>query len=365
MNKQSSIRDEIDLMDYIRPLLPRWKLLLLVFVLGGVASFFISRMLPKQYSSMASIYVQQSSGAMSILRNLPVPVASGSSSLNGYLVTLLQSQSMRISVIDRLQLRDNKKLFPKERPSIADTLEKLGSIVAVSESKSGGVIITVTTIDSQLAADIANTMLDLLSKYVVTASRKKADFTFVKLQETEDKLDVAEEKLMKFLESNDVAAIDEQTKQMIEALGLLDERLTSVEAEIKQVDSELENSGDMETLIGLEVRKRALVSSRDYIQSQRNDIRKKLAKLPEVAAKYAKLQREILILSKSFELLTEQYEMAQITQKGEDGDYQIIDRARPNPNKVAPRNGLNALLGAMLCLFVGCVLVNVKAQRSK
>lgn len=359
---QESINDEIDLMEYLGPLLSRWKLVMLVFILGGIASFFISRMLPKSYSASASLYVQQSSGASSFLRSLPISL--GSSAGNGYIVTLLQSQSMRKSVVDRLDLRNNKLLFPHKVPSLLDALDEMTGMVSVTESKSGGVVIAVTTVNPKLAADIANAMLDLLGKYVVTASKKKVTFTSERLNQTEKDLNAAEKSLMVFLEHNDVASVDEQTKQMIERLGTMEADLIGIETELKQVSSRLENSGDVDSLVELEVRQRSLIASRDYMQIQRDEARKVLSTLPSVAAKYSRLQRNIMVLSKTFELLTEQYQMAQITQKGEDGDYQIIDRARPNPKKIAPRNSVNALMGAVLSTFIACVIINIRARKT-
>ncbi len=363
-NPQTGNNDEIDLMDFVRPIILRWKLVLLVFVLGGITAFSISWMQPKIYRSEASIYVQQNSTASSLLKSLPISLGTGASSSNAYFLTLLQSQSMRISVIDRMDLRHNKLLFPHEIPTMSEALLKMADITSVAENKTGGIVISVTTTSPKLAADIANTMLDLLGKYVITTSKKKISYTSGRLEQTEKDLDDAEKSLMNFLEHNDVASIDEQTKQMIERLGTSETDILTVEAEIKKVTSELENAGDVDSLVDLEVRQRSLIASRDYLQSKRDELRKALSKLPAVAAKYARIQRKIIVLSKTFEMLTEQYQLAQITQKGEDGDYQIVDRARPNPKKVGPRNTINAALGAILSALAACFIINIRFPSS-
>ena len=363
-NPQTGNSDEIDLMDFIWPILLRWKLVLLVFMLGGVTAFSVSWMQPKIYRSEASLYVQQNSTASSLLKSLPISLGTGASSSNAYFLTLLQSQSMHISVIDRMDLRHNKLLFPDKLPSMSKALEKMADITSITEAKTGGIIISVTTVNPQLAADIANTMLDLLGKYVITTSKKKISYTSERLDQTEKDLDAAEKSLMKFLEHNDVASIDDQTRQMIDRLGTSETDILAVEAEIEKVESELKNAGEVESLVDLEVRQRSLIASRDFLQSKRDELRKELSKLPAVAAKYARIQRKIMVLSKTFELLTEQYQMAQITQKGEDGDYQIVDRARPNPKKVGPRNAFNAMLGAILSALAVCFIINIRIPNS-
>lgn len=361
-NQQPVKQDEIDLREYIRPLLPRWKLILLFFIIGGVGAYFISTLLPRTYNSTAVLYAQQPS-SQALLRNLPAALGSGGGNFNGYLIIVLQSHSMKTAVIDRLDLRNNNLLFPDEVPIMADAIDKMTEIVSVTENKNGGVQISVNAPEPELAAEIANTMLDLLGGYVVTAAKKKVDFTTTNLAKTKQDLDQAETKLMKFLQNNDVAMVDDQTRQMIEALGQIEADLMQVEAELKQVSSKLENSGDVDVLLDMDVQKRALAARRDFMVKQRDEMRDRLSKLPAVAADYARLQRDVMILSKSYELLTEQYQLAQITQKGEDGDYQIIDRAVANPNKVAPKNGMNAAMGAFLATVLACVGINIFAAR--
>jgi uncharacterized protein involved in exopolysaccharide biosynthesis len=160
--------------------------------------------------------------------------------------------------------------------------------------------------------------------------------------------------MLVFAQHNDIAQIDEQTKGIIKQLGDLDARLLALDVELQDVASQLSNAGELNSLVDLEVRRKAIESSRSFILTQRDDLRAQLGHLPEVAVTYARLERKIVLLGKTYELLTQQYQLARITQQGEDGDYQIIDHARPELRPVAPRRGVLSVAGGALALVVAC-----------
>ncbi len=355
--------DELDLAGFLAPLIARWKILLGAFVLGCLVAFIVSRMLPKTYQSSATVYVQQSATA-SLISSLPIAIAPTSGSSSGYLVTLLQSEKLLGSVGTRLRLLNNKDFLDKPSPSTDDMIEKLKKSVKVTENRNGSIRLTVRAHKPELAADIANAMVDSLGSLVVTASKKKVDFIQEKLQETEVDLAKAEDELKVFLEKNNIAVVDEQTKALIDQMTELESRLISTDQELQAVTSELENSGDVNILVDREVRKRSLESSRNYLKERITDLEEDLARLPAVATQYARLQRNTTILAKQFELLTEQYQLARITQKGEDGDYQIIDRARPIHRKVAPKTTLNMAAGGATGLLLAVVGINLSIMMS-
>jgi len=346
--------DEIDLSVFAAPFLAKWKLLLVVAVVMGAAGLLYARTLPRVYESTASIYVQ--SGSASLLRNLPIPIApTGSSS--GYLVTLLQSDALGKMTIDKLNLRRDRYFTASGPMTLIDALKALDRAVTVNENKNGAITLAVRAQDPKLAADIANTMLDGLGLLVVTGGKRKADFIEQRLEETTRDLADAEEEMSGFLTKNKVAGIEDQTRQLITELGDLDGKILDVDAELQGVKSELSNAGNLDSLVDQEVRKRALESSRDLLVQKEKQIRARLEGLPPIGVQYARIQRKIAVLTQTFQTLTEQYQLARITQKGEDGDYQIIDRAQPNPKKVAPSCAVMALGGAVVGVFAACVLV--------
>lgn len=351
-SKELQTTDEIDLIAFMTPLFAHWKLLAAVTLLGAVAGFAISKVLPKTYQSSATIFVQQSSGMTNIFRDLPFATGSSSGGTSsGYLLTVLQSATLSKIVNRRLHIYHNKNYMPNG--------------LNIQENKNGSITLSAKAHDPKLAANIVNTMLDSLGSLVITQSKRKTDFISQKLDETTRNLSRAEDRLKDFLEKNDVAAIDEDTRSLIQQMAEMDSRLLSVDQELEGVKSELANAAELNSLVDLEVRKRSLESSRDYVLKQREELRVKMSKLPSVAAQYARLQRNVTVLSKTYELLVEQYQLANITRKGEDGDYQIVDRAEPNRVKIAPRTTVNTALGGMLCFFIAAMAISVRVTTDK
>lgn len=348
--------DEIDLAQFAAPLSARWKLLLLAAVVAGAAGFVYSRTLPRVYQSSASIFVQSSSGAASLLKSIPIPMMSAGTS-TGYLQTLLQSEALATTTINKLKLGRNPRFAIDGPLDRVKALEAFDKAVTINETKNGAVTITVRTYDPRLAADIANTMLDGLGKMVVTSGRRKADFIEQRLAETTRDLASAEEEMSGFLTRHKVAGIEDQTRQLITELGELESKLLDLDAELESVRSQLTNAGNLDSLVDQEVRKRALESSRGLIAAREKEVRAQLEALPAIGVRYARIQRRIAVLTQTFQTLTEQYQLARITQKGEDGDYQIIDRAEPNPERVAPSGGAMAVAGAAVGVFAASLLV--------
>ncbi len=364
-SKENYHNDGIDLIEYLAPLIARWKLLLLASLIGAVATFAYSRTLPKVYQSSATIFVQQSSGTSGLLLNLPISLASSGGGNSGYLTALMQSDALLRRVSEQYDLPQKLGMVGKKRVNEDDAVELFRKNLAISENKGGSMTITLNSSDPHLAALLVNGILDNLASFMVTRSKKKVGFITKKLAETNRDLDLAEQKLTRFLENNDITAIDEETKAMIQQLGGLESNLLGLDTELQSITSELSSEGDLNTLVDKEVKKKSLEASIDYLKKKREDMRVKLAGLPTIATKYAQIQRNIMVLSKTYELLTEQLQIANITQKGEDGDYQIIDRARPNNKKIAPKVMMNTVVGGIMTFMFVAVLINLSATSSK
>lgn len=361
--KNSYYEDEIDLMDYIRPLLPRWKLLLIVVVLGGIASLLITRILPKQYRSTAVVFVQQSSGMANALKGMSIPFVSGNSSNTEYINAILESNSMRTAIINELDLSHNKTLFPKFHPTIDDTLERLDKVMSITQNKSGAVTITVTTADPYLSAKIANKSVDLLGNYVVTASTKKVEFTRKKLGETVKELNEAQNDLRKFMETYQVISIDDQSKDLFLQVGTLDRKILTLKSDLARLTADLSNSCNLAELTQKEVQRRSLEASLQTMEQQKAEIKARLMKLPSLGPKYADIQRRLLGLGKTYELLAQQYQLARVAQQGENGDYQVLDRAMPRLKKVGPKMGVNTALGMFISFLIASVIINITSRR--
>ncbi|MHB9038603.1 MAG: GumC family protein [Armatimonadota bacterium] len=356
---------EIDLHALFLKWLGWWRPLLAFATIGAIAAFAYTRTLPREYKSSSMIYVQQNSGAAGLLKDLPVPISGGGTGSIDYLFALISSHSMAEKITRQLSLDSNPDFRgrkPVEREKLLGLFEKR---VSAAKDKTGTIQITAQTYNPELSARIANAVVDALGTLVVNSSRKKSDFVAVKLERTSEDMREAEDKLKSFQQKNDIASIDEQTKALVLELSDLDAKMLETQVQLQDVSSQLANAAELNSLVDLDVRRKSLESTKSMLAGRREQLQGKLSSLPAVGLTYMRLQRNVSVLEKTYELLTQQYQMAQISLRGEDGDYQVIDRAVPIHKKVAPSGLKNCILGAMAGFFVALGALSLSSSPSK
>ena len=355
----------LDVASLLRPLLARWKLLLVLALAGAIVGFVCSCLQPRIYQSRATIYAKPRGGSAAMLGGLPIALGNGPASPSSYYVALLESETMLRNVITRLQLMRLPEFTRGRKLNMEKAARVLKQDVDVKENRTGTVGILVRSTNPHLAARIGNAMLDCLDRMAVTTSRRKVVFISGKLDETMRDLREAEDGMRRFQETHDIAAIDEQTKAQVQQLSALDGRLLALDVESEQLASRLANAGELNSLMDDEVTRRAVESSRSFVLQKRAGVQERLARLPRIATEYARLQRRVSVLNRTFAILTEQYQLERITQQGEDGDYQVIDRALPNTRKISPRRIVNAVVGGLVGFMLAALAINSSASVRK
>ncbi len=348
---------EVDLSENLIKIARWWKLIIVATLLGGLIAGIYGKTLPEQFASKAKLHVKGSSKMMGILEDLPIALNTGGDAGSSFILAHLNSDSMAFEVIDKLKLARNSDFTGGSKLDNEKLLEIFRKSVEVkSNVQDETIVIKSTTHDPKLSANIVNSMLDVLETVLDTQSRSKSDYLKLRIDETLEKLSNAEEKLLKFQEKRDVTEIDEQTKAMIENLSELEARLFEVNSQISEIESALQNAGELESLVDYQVRSKALQSSKEYIETEIDEMKRELVDLPSIGLDYLRLKRNVEVLSKTYELLIQQYQLAKISQHGEGGDYQVIDRGRVVDKKVAPRISVMVLVWASLA-FLGAVVV--------
>lgn len=333
-----------------------WRLLAGAFLGGAVLAYALSKLLvPNAYESTGMVYVDRNSagvGASGLTAALGMQ-----SGQSGYVAALLQSDTMMRRVAKELDLANNR-YFKETGPNAQEKAQAaLKRSVNVKVDKNGAVTLTARTPDPQLSADIVNHCLNNLGKLFKTKSQKKAEFLEEQIKATKEKLQAAEQQMLRFQQSNKIALIDEETKTFIQQLGTLENQLVGLDVQLEQVKSELADEGDLEELVKLRVKKRSLEASRAVLVEQIADAKKKLAGAPQASLEYARIARDVMMQTNTLERLTEQYQLASLTQHGEDGDYQVIDWGQPKHEPVGPRHSVNGFLGGVAACLLACLYV--------
>lgn len=343
----------------------RWYLVVLGFVAGAGALYAYSKLiLPAIYESTGAVYVDrgpQATALSGITSTLGLQTGQ-----SGYVATLMQSDTMMRRVAKELKLAENPNFMSGQSNAEEKAQSQLKKAVSVKQDKNGAVTIAVRTKNAKLSADIVNHVLNNLGKLFKTKSQKKAEFIETQIKETQAKLQAAEKQMLSFQQSNKIALIDEETKSFIQQLGNLESQLIELDVQLQQVKSELGDEGDLEELVKLKVKKRSLEASRGILSGRIDDAKRKLANAPQASLEYARITRSLMMQTNTLEMLTEQYQLASLTQHGEDGDYQIVDWGQPKLEPVGPRSAVNAFLGGIAgCLIVSLMLVSPRKQHNR
>ena len=367
------IEDEINLLDYWRIVMKRWKIIAGIFVISVVTAAIISLLMTPIYQAKATLMPVESSGgrlsgALQNLSSLPfvggmVPGIGGASASK--LVTVLNSRTLAEDVIHALNLT---RIFFKDKkdkpPSLEDAVESLTDITKIADDKKGGVIsISVEYKDPKIAADIANHYTTVLQKFINenTLSMAKRNRIFIEdqLEKVKRELKEAEEAMKSFQTDKKIVAIDAQTEAAIRVLADLKAQITAREVQMG-VMKQFSTAANPDVL-RIKDELRELRKQLTMVESKRGNPETmalpSLSESPALGLQYIRLKREALIQEKVFELLTQQYEMARIDEAKEDITFQVIDRAIPSEKRIKPKRRQMVMLAGAVSLFAGVFLV--------
>ena len=367
------IEDEINLLDYWRIVMKRWKIIAGIFVISVVTAAIISLLMTPIYQAKATLMPVESSGgrlsgALQNLGSLPfvggmVPGIGGASATK--LVAVLKSRTLAEDVIHALNLT---RIFFKDKkdkpPSLEDAVESLTDITKIADDKKGGVIsISVEYKDPKIAADIANHYTTVLQKFINenTLSMAKRNRIFIEdqLEKVKRELKEAEEAMKSFQTDKKIVAIDAQTEAAIRVLADLKAQITAREVQMG-VMKQFSTAANPDVL-RIKDELRELRKQLTMVESKRGNPETmalpSLSDAPALGLQYIRLKREALIQEKVFELLTQQYEMARIEEAKEDITFQVIDRAIPSEKRIKPKRRQMVMLAGAVSLFAGVFLV--------
>ena len=367
------IEDEINLLDYWRIVMKRWKIIAGIFVISVVTAAIISLLMTPIYQAKATLMPVESSGgrlsgALQNLGSLPfvggmVPGIGGASATK--LVAVLKSRTLAEDVIHALNLT---RIFFKDKkdkpPSLEDAVESLTDITKIADDKKGGVIsISVEYKDPKIAADIANHYTTVLQKFINenTLSMAKRNRIFIEdqLKKVKVELKEAEEAMKSFQTDKKIVAIDAQTEAAIRVLADLKAQITAREVQMG-VMKQFSTAANPDVL-RIKDELRELRKQLTMVESKRGNPETmalpSLSEAPALGLQYIRLKRESLIQEKVFELLTQQYEMARIDEAKEDITFQVIDRAIPPDKRIKPKRRQMVMLAGAVSLFAGVFLV--------
>jgi tyrosine-protein kinase Etk/Wzc len=286
----------------------------------------------------------------------------GATTTSDLFAAILQSASIKGKVIEKLNLKD---IFKTK--TAYDTHKMLTEITKIRVSPEGIISISITWLDRNIAADIANAYVDELDKFntetAMTTSRKYRIFIEERLQATIDTLKQAEDLFRAFQEKHHTIALDVEIENAISTLAELRGQVILLEVQkgVLASTSNLNNPRLYEINKELKELKKQLSSietggTSSDTTSFGAGFSVPFSQLPEVSLEYIRLYRDVKIQETVYELLTQQYEQAKIMEVKDTPTVQVLDRASPPERKSVPKRKQIVILAAFFGLICGvCV----------
>jgi uncharacterized protein involved in exopolysaccharide biosynthesis len=368
--------DEINLYEYYLVIKKRWKLIVLIFLAATISAAVASLLMTKIYRAETTILpidTGSSGRVASMVGQLTELPFVGSMVPGSYdkLVNILESRTVRGRIIESLEFME--MLFPRrwyqtiwessEPPTLQKGIERLGELTKIRKDSTGDLIrISVEFWEPELAARIANMypieLERFLSENALSIEKRTRVFLGERYRQTKEQLARVEEALKEFQTEHKLVALDEQTEAAVGAIAELRAQMMAKEVELGVFQKFVTDTNPNVVRIKDEIRglKEQLNAMESNDGSPEAGLFPALDRAPALGLEYMRLERDVLINQKLFELLTQQHEMARIEEAREDVAFQVIDKAVPPETSFKPKRRLIVLFTGTAAVLIGLLL---------
>lgn len=334
--------NETNLNDYFK-VIWRWRVVLfggafIVAFVAGICTLFMQKTYEAKITIMPIAANSKTDGLGGILSQIG-NISLGGMNTNKHgamIMALLESRSLAIRVIERMDL--TKLLFPKRwdkqkeqwigsPPTMQEAVNALRGVISFKEDKKKDLIVgTIEFHNPQEAADIANTYILELEKFLVenTFTQAKKNRLFIAQQLSKNNKDLLElgKWLNRFYQSGRVSNVESKVDVVVS------ESPVDISSH-----NELNSLPDQNGNIAKDV---------EVLKNSANSVDEKIHYFQTIKDVPQQVYLEYMIVKKELltklnVLLTQQYEIAKIDESKEDLAFQVIDKAVPSEHTFRPR----------------------------
>jgi tyrosine-protein kinase Etk/Wzc len=345
--------DEISLLDLLQVVADNLRLLILGPLAVGVVALGISFIIKPTFTATTTFLPpqQQQSAAASMLQSLGalggLAGAAGIKSPADQYVALTGSRSVKDALIEKFKLTE--RYDEKLRQDARKELEKN---TRISTAKNGLITVEVDDHEPQIAADMANTYVEelsrLMSRLALTEAQERRAFFEGQLKKAKDGLTTAEAALKATGISE--SAVKASPGAAVGAVASLMAQVAAKEVQISAMRGYL-----MESAPEFQRAQAELGALRSQLSRTEKDTASNGGG-GDYVAKY----RDFKYYETLFELMAKQYEVARIDESREGAVIQVVDKALPPERKSKPKRGLVAVLAVVAAGFVLLLFVFIR-----
>lgn len=343
------------LIELVRLLLSRWKLLLAVPLAAGVMALGITYVVKPTFTARTSFIPPQQgqSAAMSALASLgsALPgLAAGAANIRtpaDQYVALMQSVTVEDVIVEAFNLREVYGVDLKTEARLA-----LEQNVRISLGRRDG-LITVEVDDKspQRAADIANRYVEELrkmaSRLVLTEAQQRRVFFEGELKQTRERFQAAQ----RALEASgfNASTLRAEPRSIAEGYARMKAETTAAEARLQALRRNLTDDAP-------EVTQQAAVLATLRAQLAQVEASQTRSGGSDYIGKYREFKYQEALL----DLLSRQFEMARLDASREGALIQVVDAATAPEKKSKPRRGMTAVATTVAVALLLAVLLVVQ-----
>lgn len=237
----------------------------------------------------------------------------------------------------------------------------------VENTKTGIISVSVTAKNPVLASNIAQGYVAELDRVVTnnstSAARRERIFLEERLKEIKKDLDDSAKALSQFSTKNKTIDVPSQGKAMVESGLKLQDQLVAARSELAGLRQSFSEDNvriraahariaELQRQINM-----MMGSTEDHKLDVNDSPYPSVSELPGLGLTYFDLERRVRVEEVVWDALTRQYETARVQEAKEIPTVRVLDVANLPQRKSGPARRAIVMLGAMLSLFVACILV--------
>jgi uncharacterized protein involved in exopolysaccharide biosynthesis len=361
--------DEISLLDLATALGEEKATLFAIPLITTLVAVVVSLLMTPIFTAKTVVMPpqQQQSGAAAALASLGglaglagLGGGGGLKSQDEMYVAFLGSEGMQNRIIAELKLQERY-----EAKTLTDARAALkGQVRFASEKKSGLLSIEADDKDPAFAAELANRhvveLRAMLGRLAVTEAQQRRVFYEQQIQQTQDKLALAEVAFRAAKEKSGMQVTSVLAETGVRASAELRGQIASREVQL-QAMSRFATAQNPET--------QRIASELAALRSQLNKTEQGSGESKAAASplhqEAVKSFRDVKVQEAMLEVLIRQYELARVDEAKEGPLIQQVDVAMPPERKSKPKRAVIVLVAAFAGLFLGVLVAFVRRALKK
>ena len=359
--------DEISLLDLATALGEEKATLFAIPFITTLVAVVVSLMMTPIFTAKTVVMPpqQQQSGAAAALASLGglaglAGAAGGIKSPDEMYVAFLGSEGMQNRIIAELKLQERY-----EAKTLTDTRAALkGQMRFASDKKSGLLSIEADDKDPAFAAELANRhvveLRAMLGRLAVTEAQQRRQFYEQQIQQTQDKLALAEVAFRAAKEKSGMQVTSVLAETGVRASAELRGQIAAREVQL-QAMSRFATAQNPDT--------QRIASELSALRAQLNKAEQGSGESKAAASplhqEAVKSYRDVKVQEAMLEVLIRQYELARVDEAKEGPLIQQVDVAMPAERKSKPKRAQIVLVAAFAGLFLGVLVAFVRRALKK